>query len=65
MKQSEGVAAKIAAIEKTSYFRCRFCDHLSYLGCGFLFTQRIARHFTYIMTEAKYQCIRENYRELI
>ena len=42
----EIIWAKIRAIEKSSYFRCRFCDHLSYVAPGFLFTQCIARHFT-------------------
>ena len=31
LTQSEVVSAKIAAIEKTSSFECRACDHLSYL----------------------------------
>ena len=31
LTQSEAVSAKIAAIEKTSSFECRVCDHLSYL----------------------------------
>ena len=65
LKESEAVWATITATETSSYFRCRFCDHLSYLAYRFLFTQRIARHFTYIVTWAIYQCIREKYGELI
>ena len=65
LKQSESVSAKIAAMKKGVIFPISFCDYLSYLTYGFLFTQRIARHFTYILTWAKYECIRKNYGELI
>ena len=50
LKQSENVSAEIAAMKKGVIFAMSFCDRLSYLECRFLFTQRIARHFIYIVT---------------
>ena len=65
LQQSENVWATMAAMGKTSYFRFRFCDHLSYLTWDFLFAQRIARHFTFTVTWTRHQRIREKYGELI
>ena len=59
------ISSETRAIHKASEFRCHFFDHLSCLVIRFLFTQCITGHFTYIETSAEYQCIRENYCELI
>ena len=63
--KSENISSQTRAIHEASDFRCHFFDRFSCLIIALRFTQCITGHSTDMKTSAEYQCIKENYCELI